>query len=138
MRALITLMMVPLTLCIAGVKAQDYSSLKFAGGACWTCQEANNGDDCCDQGSKPTVGQGCSGSSGASESDCNGAKGRFCSDSGIEQSKTCDDDPTEDCIKGFSYTCVGGSNEQGPPTPPVWVKGDQNVDCGTKRLCSME
>ena len=128
MKKLITLVMVPLVLCIVGAKVWENSSLNFVGGSCDTCQNITNGANCCDEGAKPTVGQGCTGASGGSESDCNGAVGRACGDSGVEQTKTCDASVTENCIKGYSYTCTGG----------VWVKGLQNVDCGLKNLCSME
>ena len=128
MKTLLSAVVATLVLTVTGLKVADVQKLNFAGGSCDTCQTIENGANCCDEGAKPTVGQGCTGASGGSESDCNGAAGKACFDSGVEQTKACDASVTENCIKGYSYTCTGG----------VWVKGLQNVDCGLKNLCSME
>lgn len=138
MKAILSTVVASLVLTVSGLKMADFQKLSFAGGSCDSCQATANGVGCCDEGSKPTVGQGCQGSSGSSESDCDGAAGKHCGDSGIEQSKACKDTVTEDCKKGYSYTCEAGEDGNGNPTPPRWVKGAQNVDCGKKQLCSME
>ena len=137
MRALLTLVTVLSTLCIAGAKVETYRSLAFAGGDCWSCQDSPDGLDCCNEGSKPTEGARCTGGTNPSENDCSGAKGRFCTDSGVEQTKSCDDSTMQDCTKGFEYKCTAGAGDDGP-TPPVWVKGAQDVNCGKQRLCSMK
>ena len=139
MRAVIILITVLSTLCIAGVKVETYRSLAFVGGSCDTCQDITTGAACCDEGAKPTDGAGCNGGGGTTgtATDCNGAKGKWCADSGIEQTKACNASASEECPKGYSYTCKSGKDSDGNATPFKWVKGEKDANCGNKQLCSM-
>ena len=128
-----------LVIAVSGLKMADLEKLSFVGGSCDTCQDGNTGEGCCDEGAKPTDGAGCNGGGGTTgtATDCNGAKGKWCADSGIEQTKACNASASEECPKGYSYTCKSGKDSDGNATPFKWVKGEKDANCGNKQLCSM-